>query len=110
KIYYVKWVKDYAEGKFVWPGFGENSRILKWIFERSSNRASAKKTAIGSIPDSLDLSGLEISKEKLSTLFAIDREAWLKECDELKNYFKLFASRLPSELLRELDELSHRLH
>ncbi len=110
KIYYVNWFQKDAEGKFVWPGFGENSRILKWIFERSSNRASAKKTAIGSIPDSLDLSGLEISKEKLSTLFAIDREAWLKECDELKNYFKLFASRLPSELLRELDELSHRLH
>jgi Phosphoenolpyruvate carboxykinase (GTP) len=109
RIYYVNWFRKDAEGKFLWPGFGENSRILKWIFERTSGRAPAKKTAIGSIPEALDVSGLDISSANLTTLFSVDREAWLKECDELRDYFQLFAPRMPEALLQELDELRLRL-
>jgi phosphoenolpyruvate carboxykinase (GTP) len=109
RIYYVNWFRKDAKGEFLWPGFGENSRILKWIFERTSGKASAKKTAIGSIPETLDLSGLDISAANLSTLFSIDREAWLKECDELQDYFQVFAPRMPQPLLQELEELRHRL-
>ena len=109
RIYYVNWFRKDESGKFLWPGFGENSRILKWIFERTSHSASAQTTPIGHIPDKLDLSNLSISQAALKTLFSIDRPAWLAECDELDSYFKLFGSRMPGPLLKELANLRHRL-
>lgn len=109
KIYYVNWFQKDAKGEFLWPGFGENSRILKWIFERSSDMAAAKKTSIGYLPESLDLSGLDISPSSIKTLFAIDKTAWLKECEELEQYFSLFAPKIPQALLEELSDLRARL-
>ncbi len=107
RIYYVNWFNKDAAGKFLWPGFGENCRILKWIFERTSNEAPAQKTPIGYLPTQLDLSGL--SSIDLEKLLAIDCQAWLKEADELASYFTLFGSHMPQPLLDELESLRHRL-
>lgn len=109
KIYYVNWFQKDADGKFLWPGFGENSRVLKWIFERASKSVKGKKTAIGYIPEELDLSGLDLSPSALQALFSIDQASWLKECAELEQYFSLFAPNLPETLLKELRELRSRL-
>ena len=91
---------------FLWPGFGENIRVLKWIFERTSERASAVRTAIGWLPESFDLKGLPVDS---GPLFQFDKEEWRKEVEELKNYFQLFGDRLPQELGKELEELKKRL-
>lgn len=106
RIYYVNWFQKDASNRFIWPGFGENSRVLKWIFERTSNRASAQATPIGHIPASLDLANLSVS---FSSLFQIDKQAWLKEADQLEQYFQLFGSRMPKPLLDELAQLRKRL-
>jgi len=101
KIYYVNWFRKDSEGKFLWPGFGENSRVLKWIFERTSHKVGARKTAVGNIPTELDLTNISVS---MDSLFALDKSQWLHECDELDKYFKIFGDRLPKEIA---DELSH---
>lgn len=106
KIYSVNWFIKGADGKYIWPGFGENSRVLKWIFERSSGQAAAIQTPIGYIPADLDLSGLAVDKD---TLLLVDTAEWLKEVDEIKSYFSLFGDTLPSELLAELNGLRDRL-
>ncbi|MCC6127839.1 MAG: phosphoenolpyruvate carboxykinase (GTP) [Chlamydiae bacterium] len=109
RIYYVNWFQKDADGKFLWPGFGENSRVLKWIFERTSNSANGKKTPIGYLPEELDLSGLDLPASSLKALFSIDQAAWIKECEELEQYFSLFAPKMPQALLKELRELRARL-
>ncbi len=102
RIYYVNWFLKDGKGKYVWPGFGENARVLKWIFERSSNLASARKTAIGFLPETLDLSGLNVDEKRL---FEVDAKAWKEEAEELTSYFKIFKEQMPKELLSELDQL-----
>lgn len=106
RIYYVNWFLKDGSGKFLWPGFGENSRILKWIFERTSNKTGAQKTPIGLVPEELDLSGLNVDHD---ALFHIDRKAWLHECDELETYFKIFGVHMPKALMNELHSLRSRL-
>ncbi|MBS0626017.1 MAG: phosphoenolpyruvate carboxykinase (GTP) [Verrucomicrobia bacterium] len=108
RIYYVNWFRKGADGRFIWPGFGENCRVLKWIFERTSGSEEGKLTPIGYVPTSLDLSGLKLSQEE--SLLSVDKEAWLQECEELKSYFKLFDPRMPKGLLQELQQLKERLH
>lgn len=109
RIYYVNWFKKDEQGKFIWPGFGENSRVLKWIFDRASQKTSAKTTPIGLIPESLDLQGLQVSETQLKKLFEVDSAAWLKETEELASYFKIFGDLMPPELWNELTELKKRL-
>ena len=109
KIYSVNWFKKDKQGKFIWPGFGENSRVLKWIFNRVSQKTPAKKTPIGWIPESLDLEGLQLSEIQLKKLFEVDSTAWRKETEELASYFKILGDRVPSELWNELAELKKRL-
>jgi phosphoenolpyruvate carboxykinase (GTP) len=98
RIYSVNWFRKGADGKFLWPGFGDNIRVLKWIFERTSSKATARKTPIGYLPESLDYEG------NLDELLRIDKDAWLKECDELSAYFQLFfhSSRQLLECLSSL--------
>lgn len=112
RIYFVNWFRKNGAGEYIWPGFGENSRVLKWIFERSSHTAQAEKTAIGFIPKqgSLDITGLAISADDLRTLFAIDETAWLAEVEGLRNYFRVFGDRLPKGIRSELDQLEGRLN
>jgi phosphoenolpyruvate carboxykinase (GTP) len=89
KIYYVNWfVKNPANGKFLWPGFGENSRVLKWICERVDGVADATRTPIGYVPTyrSLDLSGLDLNSTTISTLLHVDRERWIHELNDIRSY------------------------
>lgn len=111
RIYHVNWFRKNAAGKFSWPGFGENIRVLKWMFERIDEKASAQTTPIGNIPtpESLDLSNLNISPEELRELLTVDKEAWKKEVAELTTYFRLFGNHLPKGIQDELDSLKQRL-
>ncbi|AUD64732.1 phosphoenolpyruvate carboxykinase [Tenericutes bacterium MZ-XQ] len=111
KIYYVNWFRKDAHGNFLWPGFGENSRVLKWIFERVDKQATAKLTPIGYIPelDSLDLSGLNITKKTFKKLTDVNVYEWLKEVDSIRIYYQTIGQKLPLALEEELNHLKHRL-
>jgi len=111
KIFYVNWFRKDQQGRFLWPGFGENIRVLKWIFERVAGTGQAVQTPIGYFPEenSLDLEGLPLDSGGLKKLFEVDRSAWLKEVEELKQYFSIFGDRLPLELIEELEKLKKRL-
>ena len=111
KIYYVNWFRKDAEGRFLWPGFGENARVLKWIFERTDGQEHAEATPIGNIPakGALDFSGLSLDESTLTQLFEVDREAWGQEVEELRNYFQIFGDKLPEGIQKELDDLAKRL-
>jgi phosphoenolpyruvate carboxykinase (GTP) len=110
KIFYVNWFRKDEYGNFIWPGYGENIRVLKWIFERIDNKAVAVKTPIGLIPttESLDLKGLNIQMEKLEKLLSVDAKAWKEEVNEIKEYFKIFGDKLPKALEEELSNLNGR--
>lgn len=112
KVYYVNWFKKGQDGKFLWPGFGDNIRVLKWIFERTSGGGKAQKTPIGYLPtaDALDLSKLTISTEALTNLLAVSVADWQKEVEEIRNYFRIFGDRLPQGIQDELHALYNRLH
>jgi phosphoenolpyruvate carboxykinase (GTP) len=111
KIYYVNWFRQSAEGKFLWPGFGENCRVLKWVFERITGLVEALETPIGNMPTpgSLDLTGLDIPPESIETLLSVDVEGWLNELPNIQSYFEMFAERLPEALYQELSSLRERL-
>lgn len=111
RLYYVNWFRQSASGKFLWPGYGENSRVLKWIFERVEGDAEAVDTAIGRLPTAaaLDLEGLELSQEALETLLKVDVEGWIEELPTIRQHYGLFGDRLPGELRKELDQLEQRL-
>lgn len=111
RIYAVNWFRKGDDGKYLWPGFGENSRVLKWIFERTSGISHAVKTPIGFLPaeEALDIQGLQIMPNAIKQLFQIDRSQWLKETEEIGQYFNLFSHHLPSELRIELNNLKQRL-
>ena len=110
-VYQVNWFRKDEDGKFIWPGFGENSRVLAWIVERVNNNAAAEDTPIGRrpAPGELDTDGLGISDEQLQELFAIDRDSWLAEADLTEEYFEMFGDKVPAELREELAQLRARL-
>lgn len=110
KIYYVNWFRKSSDGKFLWPGFGDNSRVLKWIFERITGEGQAIKTPIGMMPspEDLDLCGLHLDLPALKELFMVKKEDWLREVEELTNYFQIFGSSFPKELTSELIDLKQR--
>ncbi|GAA2580754.1 phosphoenolpyruvate carboxykinase (GTP) [Actinomadura fulvescens] len=111
RIYYVNWFRKDADGRFIWPGFGENSRVLKWIVERLNGQADAVKTAIGHLPtkDALDTSGLEIDEADLDTLLSVDTEVWKQEAALVPDHFNTFGDHLPKELWDEYNALVNRL-
>ena len=102
KIFHVNWFRKNDQG-FLWPGFGENLRVLDWIIQRCQNKIDAKETPIGYVPvkGDIDTSGLDIADENLNALFAIDPDQWLAEMNEIKEYFNEFGERLPKQLLNE---------
>lgn len=106
RIYHVNWFRKNAKGEWVWPGYGENIRVLKWIHERISGRADAKETPIGYIPAQFDLSGLNVP---MAALFSVDNRAWKREVEEIRSYFQLFGEKLPQGIKDELEALSNRL-
>ncbi len=104
KIFYVNWfLKD--GDSFIWPGFSENMRVLKWMFERAEGSGAAHKTPIGFLPDHFDFQGLDISLENQKKLFTIEPSLWKKECDDLKHYFAGFGDRLPQAMREELHSM-----
>jgi phosphoenolpyruvate carboxykinase (GTP) len=111
RIYYVNWFRKNAQGEWLWPGFGDNSRVLKWIFDRTSGSDHSCLTPIGYLPkgDALDLSGLNISQSQIHDLLHVDLEEWKKEVNQLRSYFKKFGSKLPHGIAEELDSLEKRL-
>jgi phosphoenolpyruvate carboxykinase (GTP) len=111
RIYYVNWFRKGADGRFLWPGYSENSRVLKWVFERCQGRGKARETAVGWLPtpDALDTTGLNVSKSDLETLLAVDNKGWLDEIPSIREHFKSFGNRLPGGLNDELRQLEERL-
>jgi phosphoenolpyruvate carboxykinase (GTP) len=111
KVYFVNWFRRSADGKFLWPGFGENSRVLKWICERVEGTAKAQPTPIGSLPtpEALDVSGLDGMADNLKQLLAVDAPGWKKEIEDVAANYGKFGSRLPKALNQQLDGLRKRL-
>jgi phosphoenolpyruvate carboxykinase (GTP) len=111
RVYYVNWFRKGPDGNFLWPGYGENSRVLKWVFERCDGKADARETPIGLLPTDkgLDMSGLDISPAALKELLAVDAEGWKKEIPSIKEHFAKFGNKLPEGLKKELGDLENRL-
>ena len=112
RIYMVNWFRKSPGGDFLWPGYGENGRVLKWIFERCEGTAKAVETPIGNLPtrDAIDLDGLdEVSPEDLEELLRVDTEGWTAEVRGIEEYYENFGDRVPQELRDELAALRDRL-
>ena len=111
KIFNVNWFRTGSDGNFLWPGYGDNLRVLEWIIERCRGSAGADKTPIGFIPktEDLDQEGMEISRESMKELLRVDNSEWIKEAEEVKQFYSQFGSRLPEELKAELGSLIKRL-
>jgi phosphoenolpyruvate carboxykinase (GTP) len=111
KIYYVNWFRKSDGGDFLWPGFGENSRVLKWVFERLEGTAKAVETPIGNLPadGALDLEGIGVSKEDMEELLSVKVDGWLGEIPKIRDYYATFGSHMPQALEDELSALEERL-
>jgi phosphoenolpyruvate carboxykinase (GTP) len=111
KIFYVNWFRQDENGKFLWPGYGENSRVLKWVFERCDGKVHAQETPIGRLPNptDLDTKGLDLSTEKIAKLLDVDIEGWLAEVPRIKEHFAKFGDRLPQGMRDEVAALEQRL-
>ncbi|MCW2713281.1 MAG: Phosphoenolpyruvate carboxykinase, partial [Frankiales bacterium] len=111
RLYYVNWFRKDDEGKWLWPGFGENSRVLKWIVERLEGTAEGVDTPIGVLPtrEALDTDGLDISDRDLDLLLSVDRDVWSKEAALMPEYFAQFGERLPQAITDEHEALTQRL-
>jgi phosphoenolpyruvate carboxykinase (GTP) len=111
KIFYVNWFRRDQDGGFLWPGFGENSRVLKWVIDRIEGQAAAVETPIGRVPtlESLDTDGLDLTEEQLTAALAVDVEEWRAEIPQIQEWFEKFGEQLPAVLWTELDGLKARL-
>ncbi|MBN1173665.1 MAG: phosphoenolpyruvate carboxykinase (GTP), partial [Micromonosporaceae bacterium] len=111
RVFYVNWFRKDAEGRFIWPGYGDNSRVLKWIIDRVEGTADAIDTPIGRVPtiDSLDTTGLDITKQDLVEALNVDAAEWAAEIPQIVEWFAKFGDRLPAQLGAELETLKTRL-
>jgi len=111
KIFVVNWFRIDENGRFIWPGFGENIRVLKWIIDRINNKVQARETPIGLIPyiEDIELEGLSITREDMEKLFEVNPEEWRLELEEVKGFFDQFGHRLPNEIREELRRLEKAL-
>jgi phosphoenolpyruvate carboxykinase (GTP) len=111
RLYNVNWFRKSAEGKFLWPGYGENSRVLKWVFERVTGTAKAVETPIGNLPapGALDVSGLNVPAASMEQVLKVDVDAWLKEIPAIRAHYEKFGAKLPKGLADELNNLEKRL-
>lgn len=111
RIFYTNWFRKTEDGRWLWPGFGENSRVLKWMCERVDGKAGAQKTAIGYMPapEDLDLTGLDVPLDDMKELLRIDVDAWKAEVKDMEKHFSQFGDRLPRVLANELKALADRL-
>jgi phosphoenolpyruvate carboxykinase (GTP) len=112
KIFYVNWFRKTDDGKWLWPGFGENSRVLKWIFDACAGTAKSQDTAIGIMPtiDAIDRPE-GVSEEDMAELLKVDHEGWLKEVADIReNHYPKFGDKLPQELMHMLDVMEEKLN
>ena len=111
KIFNVNWFRLDDEGHFIWPGFGDNMRVLNWILDRCEGKAEAEETAIGYVPkvEDIDLTDLDFSRETLADILKVDGQAWSKEAAEIEEHYKKFGDRLPKELEAQLETLKEKL-
>ena len=113
RIFYVNWFRKDPDGKFLWPGYGENSRVLAWIFRRCQDQAEALETAIGLVPPlregGIDIDGLEVTTEAMAKLLEIDVEGWRQQLPQMHEHYAEFGEKLPAELRAQLDTLELRV-
>ncbi len=111
RIFYTNWFRKTEDGRWLWPGFGENSRVLKWMCERVDGKAGAQKTAIGYMPrvEDLDLTGLDVPVDDIRELLRVDATGWKEEAKDMQEHFSQFGDRLPAALATQLKELLERL-
>jgi phosphoenolpyruvate carboxykinase (GTP) len=113
RIFYVNWFRKAQDGTFLWPGFGENSRVLAWIFRRCQGSADAIETAIGLVPPlgagGIETAGLDVSAEAMASLLEVDSEGWEQQLPQMREHFRGFGEKLPAELQAQLDALEKRL-
>ena len=110
KMFFVNWFKKDADGKFVWPGFRDNSRVIKWMVDRIKGKVHARETPVGLMPHlrDLDMEGLSLRRQ-LDKLFEVDKDEWRKEVEETRVFYSQFGDRLPAVLARELSELKEKI-
>jgi phosphoenolpyruvate carboxykinase (GTP) len=113
RVFYVNWFRKGDDGKFLWPGFGENSRVLAWIFGRLTGESAAEETAIGLVPPvgegGINTEGLDVSPEMMSQLLEVDHEGWAVQLPQMKEHYATFGDKLPAELAEQLSSLEQRL-
>ena len=111
QIFFVNWFRRDEDGRFMWPGYGENSRVLKWVFERLNGTAEADKTAIGYLPNatSLDTTGMQINEADLQAITSVDVDGWREAVPQIRDHYAAFGDRLPNELATALDALESSL-
>jgi len=110
-VFHVNWFRQSANGDFLWPGFGDNLRVLSWILDRCEGRASAQETAIGFLPrpSDLNLAGADVSPQAMNELTTLDKAAWVREVAEFRKYLQEFGARTPQRMYDELAEVERRL-
>jgi phosphoenolpyruvate carboxykinase (GTP) len=110
-IYHVNWFRRDADGKFLWPGYGENLRVLEWVLNRCAGLVGATETPIGRLPRAEDLNtkGLNVSADALKALLSVDPSLWKKEMSEIRTYLDQYGNRLPAQMLQELKGTESRL-
>ena len=111
RIFYVNWFRKDQDGEFLWPGFGDNSRVLKWVYQRCAEKVSGVETPIGVLPGEgeLDLEGLDLGAGAIDTLTSVDVEGWLSEIPKIREFYAGFGDQMPEDLVAELDALEERL-
>ncbi|MBQ8204174.1 MAG: phosphoenolpyruvate carboxykinase (GTP) [Clostridia bacterium] len=111
KIFNVNWFRTDDEGNFLWPGFGDNMRVLNWIIDRCEGKADADETAIGYVPkaEDIDLTDLDMDMDTLKSILEVDKDVWTKEAEEIEEHYKKFGDKLPAELREQLNNLKNAL-
>jgi phosphoenolpyruvate carboxykinase (GTP) len=111
RIFHVNWFRQGSDNKFLWPGFGDNLRVLSWILDRCVGKAEAQDTAIGYLPrpQDINIAGLEISPTVLAELLSVKPDAWRKEIADVRRYLGEYGSRTPKALLSEIETVEKRL-
>jgi phosphoenolpyruvate carboxykinase (GTP) len=113
KVFYVNWFRKNADGKFLWPGYGDNSRVLAWIFRRCDGTATAVETEIGLVPPvgegGIEISGLDLGEAEMRELLTVDVEGWKQQVQQIHKHYEKFGDKLPAKLREQLQALQERL-
>jgi len=111
-IYHVNWFRRDQNGKFLWPGYGDNLRVLDWVLKRCAGTVGANETPIGRLPrpEDLNTKGMDVSADALKALLSVDPTLWTKEMTEIRKYLEQYGSRLPAEMLQQLKGTEDRLN